>query len=65
VTEAASVLGVTRQAFSNLLNETFDRHGSQDRKAFGPKMDHLVRMQLAFDLAEARGRRQKSRSNGS
>lgn len=23
-------------------------------KAFGPKMDHLMRMQLAFDLAEAR-----------
>jgi plasmid maintenance system antidote protein VapI len=23
-------------------------------KAFGPKMDHLMRMQLAFDLVEAR-----------
>ena len=57
VTEAASVLGVTRQALSNLLNE---RTGlSPDmalriEKAFGPKMDHLMRMQLAFDLAEAR-----------
>jgi antitoxin HigA-1 len=28
-------------------------------KAFGPKMDYLVRMQLAFDLAEARGRATK------
>jgi plasmid maintenance system antidote protein VapI len=25
-------------------------------KAFGPKMDHLMRMQLAFDLAVARRR---------
>ncbi len=25
-------------------------------KAFGPKMDHLMRMQLAFDLAAARSR---------
>ncbi|MBC8013880.1 MAG: HigA family addiction module antidote protein [Methyloceanibacter sp.] len=59
VTEAASVLGVTRQALSNLLNE---RTGlSPDmalriEKAFGPKMDHLMRMQLAFDLAAARRR---------
>jgi antitoxin HigA-1 len=53
------VLGVTRQALSNLLNE---RTGlSPDmalriEKAFGPKMDHLMRMQLAFDLAQARRR---------
>ncbi len=59
VTEAASALGVTRQALSNLLNE---RTGlSTDmalriEKAFGPKMDHLMRMQLAFDLVEARRR---------
>ncbi len=25
-------------------------------KAFGPRMDHLMRMQLAFDLAGARAR---------
>ncbi len=62
VTEAASVLGVTRQALSNLLNE---RTGlSPDmalriEKAFGPKMDHLMRMQLAFDLAAARRRETK------
>ena len=29
-------------------------------KAFGPKMDHLMRMQLAYDLARARGARAKS-----
>jgi antitoxin HigA-1 len=59
VTEAAAALGVTRQALSNLLNE---RTGlSPDmalriEKAFGPKMDHLMRMQLAFDLAATRRR---------
>ena len=25
-------------------------------QAFGPKMDHLMRMQLAHDLAQVRGR---------
>ena len=25
------------------------------KKAFGPKMDHLMRMQLAYDLAQQRG----------
>jgi plasmid maintenance system antidote protein VapI len=28
-------------------------------KAFGPKMEHLMRMQLAYDLAQAR-RKEKS-----
>ena len=28
--------------------------GSRVEKAFGPKMEHLMRMQLAFDLAQAR-----------
>lgn len=59
VTEAATALGVTCQALSNLLNErvalTTDM-ALRIEKAFGPKMDHLMRMQLAFDLAEARGR---------
>ena len=59
VTEAAAALGVTRQALSNLLNErvalTTDM-ALRIEKAFGPKMDHLMRMQLAFDLAEARSR---------
>jgi antitoxin HigA-1 len=61
VTEAATVLGVTRQALSNLLNErvalTTDM-ALRIEKAFGPEMDHLMRMQLAFDLAEARSREQ-------
>jgi plasmid maintenance system antidote protein VapI len=28
-------------------------------KAFGPKMEHLMRMQLAYDLAQARNREGK------
>jgi addiction module HigA family antidote len=59
VTEAAEALGVTRQALSNLLNEKTSLSADMAlriEKAFGPKMDHLMRMQLAYDLAEARGR---------
>jgi antitoxin HigA-1 len=59
VTEAAAALGVTRQALSNLLNERTALSAEMAlriEKAFGPKMDHLMRMQLAYDLARARGR---------
>ncbi len=59
VTEAAAALGVTRQALSNLLNERTSLSAEMAlriEKAFGPKMDHLMRMQLAYDLAEARRR---------
>jgi addiction module HigA family antidote len=59
VTEAAAALGVTRQALSNLLNERTALSAEMAlriEKAFGPKMDHLMRMQLAYDLAQARAR---------
>jgi addiction module HigA family antidote len=59
VTEAAAALGVTRQALSNLLNERTSLTAEMAlriEKAFGPKMDHLMRMQLAYDLAQARAR---------
>lgn len=59
VTTGAAVLGVTRQALSNLVN----RHGglSSDmalriEKAFGVKMDTLLRMQTIWEIAEARKR---------
>lgn len=59
VTEAAKVLGVARPTLSNLLNEntalTADM-ALRIEKVFGPKMDHLMRMQLAYDLAQARKR---------
>ena len=59
VTDAAGILGVTRQALSLLLNERTDlspEMALRIEKAFGPKMDHLMRMQLAFDLARQRQR---------
>ncbi len=62
VTEAAKALGVGRQALSTLLNEkaalTSDM-ALRVEKAFGPKMEHLMRMQLAYDLAQARERESK------
>lgn len=57
VTEGAAILGVTRQALSLLLNEhtaLSPEMALRIEKAFGPKMDHLMRMQLAFDLARQR-----------
>ena len=57
VTQAAKALGVTRQALLNLLNEKTSLTAEMAlriEKAFGPKMEHLMRMQLAYDLARAR-----------
>lgn len=62
VSDASAVLGVTRQALSLLLNEHTDLSSEMAlriEKAFGPKMDHLMRMQLAFDLAKQRERAPK------
>jgi addiction module HigA family antidote len=59
VTEAAKALGVARPTLSNLLNENAGLTAEMAlriEKVFGPKMDHLMRMQLAFDLARARKR---------
>lgn len=59
VTEGAAILGVTRQALSLLLNERTGLSSEMAlriEKAFGPRMDHLMRMQLAFDLARQRQR---------
>ena len=59
VSQAAKVLGVTRQALSNMLNGRTSLTAEMAlrvEKAFGPKMEHLMRMQLNYDLAEARAR---------
>lgn len=59
VTQAASALGVTRQALSNMLNGRTSLTAEMAlrvEKAFGPKMEHLMRMQLNYDLAQARAR---------
>lgn len=62
VTEAAAALDVTRQALSNLVNEkaalTADM-ALRLEKAFGVSMELLMRMQLAYDVAQARAREQK------
>jgi addiction module HigA family antidote len=59
VTDAAKVLGVTRPALSALLNGraalSVDM-AIRIEKAFGPKMDTLLRMQTAYEIAEARTR---------
>jgi len=62
VTAAAQVLKVSRPALSGLLNEKADLSGDMAlriEKAFGVKMDTLMRMQNAFDIARARKREDK------
>ena len=59
VTDAAKAIGVTRPALSNVLNgraSLTPEMALRIEKAFGPKMDHLMRMQLAYDLARTRDR---------
>jgi len=57
VTKAAEILQVRRATLSDLL------HGNSAltpdmalriEKAFGPEMDHLLRMQLAYDVSRTR-----------
>ena len=57
VTAAARVLGVSRPAVSNLLNGHADLSGEMAmriEKAFCVNMDTLLRMQLSYDIAQAR-----------
>jgi addiction module HigA family antidote len=57
VTGAAQALGVTRQALNNLINEKASLSAEMAlriEKAFGPRMDHLLRIQLEYDMAQAR-----------
>lgn len=59
VTAAAKALGVTRPALSNLLNgraSLTPEMALRIEKAFGPKMEHLMKMQLAYDVARTRAR---------
>jgi antitoxin HigA-1 len=59
VTQAAKVLGVTRSALSALLNgraALSTDMAVRIEKAFGPKMDTLLRMQTAYEIALARDR---------
>ena len=56
VTEAARVLGVTRQALNNVVNEkagVSPEMAIRLSKAFGSTPETWVRMQAAFDLSIA------------
>ena len=59
VTESAGILGISRPALSSLLNGKADLSGDMAlrlEKAFGVKMDTLMRMQSSYDIARTRGR---------
>src|SRR6266550_2311623 len=64
VTTAARVLKVSRPALSSLLNGKADLSGQMAlriEKAFGVKMDTLMRMQASYDIAQTRKREKKIR----
>ena len=59
VTRAAKGLGVTRQALSELINERTGisvEMAIRLSKAFGSTPEVWLRMQVAYDLWQARGR---------
>jgi antitoxin HigA-1 len=59
VTAAAIALQVSRPALSSLLNGKADLSGDMAlriEKAFGVKMDTLMRMQASYDIAQTRKR---------
>lgn len=59
VTAAAAALQVSRSALSSLLNGKADLSGEMALrigKAFGVKMDTLMRMQSSYDIAQTRKR---------
>jgi len=59
VTAAAKALRVSRPALSSLLNRKADLSGDMAlriEKAFGVRMDTLMRMQAAYDIAQTRKR---------
>lgn len=59
VTAAAVALGVSRPALSSLLNGKAGLSGEMAlriEKAFGVKMDTLMRMQSAYEIARTRKR---------
>ena len=62
VTAAAIALRVSRPALSSLLNGKADLSGDMAlriEKAFGVKMDTLMRMQAAYDIAQTRKREKR------
>ena len=59
VTAAAVALGVSRPTLSSLLNGKAGLSGDRSlriEKAFGVKMDTLMRMQSSYEIAQTRKR---------
>jgi len=59
ITEAADVLGVTRQTLNNLVNGKSGISADMAirlAKAFGSDAETWLRLQMAYDLAQARQR---------
>lgn len=59
VSAASKILGVSRPALSTLLNGRSDLSGDMAlriEQAFGVRMDTLMRMQSAWDIAQTRKR---------
>jgi antitoxin HigA-1 len=57
VSKAAEILKVRRATFSDLLHAKSALTAEMAlriEKAFGPDMNHLLRMQLAYDVAKTR-----------
>src|SRR2546427_7818202 len=64
VTAAAAALQVSRPALSSLLNGKAGLSGDMAlriEKAFGVRMDTLMRMQSSYDIAQTRKRAKKIR----
>jgi addiction module HigA family antidote len=64
VTAAATALGVSRPTLSSLLNGKAGLSGDMAlriEKAFGVKMDTLMRMQSSYDIAQTRQRQKQIR----
>ena len=64
VTAAATALQVSRPTLSSLLNGRADLSGDMAlriEKAFGVKMDTLMRMQSSYDIAQTRKREKQIR----
>jgi antitoxin HigA-1 len=64
VTSAAVALQVSRPALSSLLNGKANLSGEMAlriEKAFGVKMDTLMRMQASYDIAQTRKREKEIR----
>ena len=62
VTAAAAALRVSRPALSSLLNAQADLSGDMAlriEKAFGVRMDTLMRMQASYDIAQTRRREKR------